>query len=307
MAGGHGQGGALNQLHYPFGFDIGDDGSLFIADKDNHRIIRWRPNATQGEIVVGDKEQGSRTDQLNQPVAVVIDRINRSLIIGDHGNRRIIRWFLNEQKHNDDEGEVIISDIISAALAIDDEGSLYVSDWEKNQVCRYGRGGRREGVTVAGGNDQGAGLNQLDRPRHLFVDADYCIYVSDTGNHRVMKWVKGAKEGVVVAGGQGEGNRLEQLRRPSGIFVDQMGSVYVADQESHRLMRWLKDAKKGEVIVGESGEGSQNNQLNRPASISLDDRGNLYVVDRNNNRISCFEEGIHQHTGLFGWWNPWPN
>ena len=258
-----------------------------MADKESHRILRWRPNAREGDIVADGKGQGSRTDQLNQPHAVLLDRLNNGLIISEHGNRRVIRWFLPKDKQKRDENEVIISNILCLGWAMDDEGALYVSDFERNEVRRYGRRDGRGGVIVAGGHGRGPALNQLDCPRQISVDAECCVYVSDSLNHRVMKWTTGAKEDVVVAGGQGEGNRLGQLQRPSGIFVDQMGSVYVADQENHRVMLWKKGAKEGEVIVGGNGRGVQNNQLNRPGSILLDDQKNLYVVDRDNNRVQC--------------------
>ena len=69
-------------------------------------------------------------------------------------------------------------------------------------------------MVVAGGNGQGNQLNQLNGPTYIFVDDDLSLYVSDCGNHRVMKWVKDAKEGVVVAGGNGQGNSLTQLSLP---------------------------------------------------------------------------------------------
>ena len=82
VAGGHGQGSAFNQLHFPFGLDIDDDdGSVFIADTDNHRIVRWEPGARQGEIIAGGNGRGSRTDQMDQPVAGV-DRSHQSSV--DH-------------------------------------------------------------------------------------------------------------------------------------------------------------------------------------------------------------------------------
>lgn len=58
VAVGHGQSDAPNQLRSPFGLDIGDDGSLFIADAGNHRIVRWKPNARQGQVVAGGKGFG---------------------------------------------------------------------------------------------------------------------------------------------------------------------------------------------------------------------------------------------------------
>ncbi|CAF1619120.1 unnamed protein product, partial [Rotaria magnacalcarata] len=76
------------------------------------------------------------------------------------------------------------------------------------------------------------------------------MYVSDSSNHRVMKWNKDAKEGIVVAGEQGSGSALTQLQYPEGIFVDTLGTLYVADQVNHRVMRWTRGAKQGTVIVG---------------------------------------------------------
>ena len=289
LVGSFGRGDALNQLQQPSGLDIDDDGSFFIADTDNHRIVRWRTNAKQGEIVAGGKGSGDRTDQLNRPVAVLIDRINDCLIISDAGNRRVMRWSLQKNKQNGGTGEVIISNTYSLGLAMDDEGSIYVSDVEKHEVRRYGRWDGRAGVVVASGHGQGTAVNQLDRPQAIVVSADQSVYVSDTWNHRVMKWTKGAKKGVVVAGGHDVGDSLTQLSWPTGIFVDQMGSMYVADQGNDRVMRWLKGAKEGEVLAGGNGDGSEKNQLYEPESISIDDRGNLYVADRTNHRIQRFD------------------
>ena len=42
VAGGRGRGAAANQLHFAFSLDIDDHGSLFVADMDDHRIVRWK-------------------------------------------------------------------------------------------------------------------------------------------------------------------------------------------------------------------------------------------------------------------------
>ncbi|CAF3894376.1 unnamed protein product [Rotaria sordida] len=78
--------------------------------------------------------------------------------------------------------------------------------------------GDKNGTIVAGGNGDGVGLNQFKWPTYIFVDQQETVYVSDTDNHRVMKWNKGAKEGIVVAGGQGHGKTLTQLWNPNGLF-----------------------------------------------------------------------------------------
>jgi sugar lactone lactonase YvrE len=289
VAGGYGSGYSLHQINYPIGLDVDEDGILFIADTNNHRIVRWKRNAKQGQIIAGRKEPGNRTDQLIEPLAVSIDRTNDCLIISEGRNRRIMRWSLAKTKQNDAKGELIISNIYSLGLAMDNEGLLYVSDYERHEVRRYGPEDGRDGMVVAGGNDQGDGLNQLYHPRQIFVDKDKSVFVSDCHNHRVMKWMKNATEGVVAAGGQGQGNSSIQLSSPSGIFVDRTGSLYVVDQENHRVMRWLKDAKEGDVILGGNGPGLESNQFDQPTSISFDDQGNLYVADYLNHRIQRFK------------------
>ena len=100
VAGARGPGDTLDQLHFPLDLDIDDDGSLYIADRDNHRIVRWKLNATEVQIIAGGKGPGGRSDQLNHPMAVRIDRINRSLIISDQGNQRVMRWLDEERRDN---------------------------------------------------------------------------------------------------------------------------------------------------------------------------------------------------------------
>ncbi len=58
-------------------------------------------------------------------------------------------------------------------------------------------------------------------------------YISDSNNHRVIKWMRDSKEGIVVAVGNGHGNNLRQLSHPKGIIVDQWGQMYVADYDNH--------------------------------------------------------------------------
>jgi sugar lactone lactonase YvrE len=173
---------------------IDDDQTIYVADTDNHRIVEWKRNAINGQIVAGGNEKGNRNDQLNYPTKVIIDKENDSLIICDKGNQKVVRW----PRRN---GEILISNIDCRDLIMDNDGYLYVSDYEKHEVRRW-KMGETEGTIVAGGNGQGNRLDQLNNPRYIFIDEDHSVYVSDKNNHRVMKWLKGAKEGIVVAGGK---------------------------------------------------------------------------------------------------------
>ncbi|CAF4980334.1 unnamed protein product, partial [Rotaria sp. Silwood1] len=283
IAGGNGQGNSLNQLSYSWDIYVTDNQTVYVADSSNHRIVEWKCDATSGQIVAGGHGPGNRTDQLNDPRSVFCDRKTDCLIIGDHGNRRVLRW----PRQNGTNGQIIISNIDCSRLTMDNDGYLYVSDNSKHEVRRW-KIGETNGTLVAGGNGPGHHLNQLNCPNHIFVDHENSVYVSDSDNHRVVKWMKDAKEGIVVGGGQGKGTDLTQLTYPRGVIVDHLGTVYVSDYGNHRVVRWFKAATQASIVVGGNEKGSQLNQLNHPTGLSFDRQGHLYVSDYHNCRVQKF-------------------
>ena len=250
----------------------------------NHRIVKWKLNATAGEIVAGGNGKGNRTDQFNKPTDVIVDKNTDSLIICDYENRRVVQW----PRRNGKNGQTIISNVDCARLATNGDGNFYVSDWKKNEVRRW-KVGETNGTVVAGGNGKGDQLNQLSDPTYLFVDDDHSIYVSNWGNDRVMKWPRNAKEGIVVASKQGNENSSIQLYSPYGVVVDHLGDVYVADSRNQRIICWPKGSKEGRIIVGGNGRGQESNQFVYPHDLSFDRQGNLYAVDFLNDRVQKFE------------------
>ncbi|CAF1006140.1 unnamed protein product [Adineta steineri] len=282
VAGGNEEGQESTQLNFPGRIFIDKKKNIFIADYWNHRIVEWKYNAKEGQIIAGRHRKRNRIDQLNQPTDVVVNQQNHSIIIADRDNRRVIQW-LNQNQ------QILIDNIDCYGLTMDENGFLYVSDCEKSEVKRWKMGEYNEGIVVAGGNGYGNQLNQLNWPTFIFVDEDQSFYVSDRDNYRVMKWSKDAKEGIVVAGGNGRVENLNQLSLPQGVIVDHLGQIYVADSANERVMRWCEGKGEGEIVVGGNGKGNQSNQLNLPRGLSLDDEGNLYVADCWNHRIQKFQ------------------
>jgi sugar lactone lactonase YvrE len=292
VAGGNGSGSGFNQLWNPFGLYVDDDQTVYVADFVNHRIMEWKSGAMSGQVVAGGNEGGNRTDQLNYPTDVIIDKQTDSLIICDEANGRMVRW----PRRGGTSGQTIISGVYCSRLTTDDNGFLYVADILKHEVRRW-RVGETSGTVVAGGNGVGDRLDQLNYPVGVFVDRDHSVYVSDNNNHRVMKWMKGTKEGIVVAGSQGQGDALAQLSYPDGVVVDQLGTVYVADWGNQRVMRWPKGATQGSIVVGGNGEGDKANQLFYPTGLSFDLQGNIYVAEYGNNRAQRFQIEVSPSRG----------
>ncbi len=128
---------------------------------------------------------------------------------------------------------------------------------------------------IAGGNNSGNSLNQLNDPMDIAIDSDGNIYVVESNNHRVTKWVPGATEGIVVAGGNGSGNASNQLNSPHGITIDSNSNLYISDTYNNRVMKWAPDATEGVLVAGGNDSGSANNQFDRPFGIDIDSSGNL--------------------------------
>ena len=215
---------------------------------------------------------------------MIVDQNNKSLIICDCGNSRVVRWSLENPK----DKQIIIENIRCRGLMMNENGDLFVSDSGKDEVKRW-RKGEKEGTIVAGGNGRGNQFNQLNEPTYIFIDREETVYVSDKENHRVMKWMKGAKEGIVVAGGQGRGNSFKQVSYPYGLIVNAVDDVYVAAHANHRIICWSSGSNESRFVVGGNGEGEKTNQFSYPTGLSFDVENNLYVVDCWNNRIQRFD------------------
>ena len=91
VAGGQGEGNSLTQLSSPRGVIVDQLGTVYVADCNNHRIMRWCKGATQGSVVVGGNGQGEQPNQLYYPLGLSFDR-QGNLYVVDHGNHRVQKF-----------------------------------------------------------------------------------------------------------------------------------------------------------------------------------------------------------------------
>ena len=120
----------------------------------------------------------------------------------------------------------------------------------------------------------------LSFPFGIAVDGDN-IYVTDLGNHCVVKFDKTGK--LLKSVGQ-KGSREGEFNGPYGITVvgDQ---VFVCDSKNNRLQVFTSDL----VFVRQFGSpGTGKGQFIRPTDITHDEEGNLYVTEYGNDRVQVF-------------------
>lgn len=95
------------------------------------------------------------------------------------------------------------------------------------------------GTTVAGVTSTAGSLpSQFNGPTSIFVDSIGSIYITDSLNYRVQKWIPGQMNGTTVAGGQGMGTTLNKLGVCYGVVVDFQFNIYISDYSYHRVVMW---------------------------------------------------------------------
>ncbi|CAF1464109.1 unnamed protein product [Adineta steineri] len=141
VAGGNKQGDKLNQLSTPGFIFVDEDQSVYVSDRDNQRVMKWRKDAKTGKIVAGGNGEGRNLNQLSEPQGVIVDNLGQ-IYVADGANNRVMRWCEGK-----DEGEIVVggngqgyqSNQLNdpCGLSFDDEGNLYVVDSWNHRVEKF--------------------------------------------------------------------------------------------------------------------------------------------------------------------------
>ena len=165
--------------------------NLYCSLTDHHRIDR-RPIDTidnTSTIVAGTGNPGSTPDTLWTPFGIFVD-IDLSVYVADYSNHRI-QLFRSDQLNattvagNGAPGTVTLS--CPTGVALDGDGFLYIADNSLNRIFGSGPNGFR---CIAGcTGTSGSAANQLANPYGLSFDSYGNLYVTDSGNSRIQKFL----------------------------------------------------------------------------------------------------------------------
>jgi hypothetical protein len=90
------------------------------------------------------------------------------------------------------------------------------------------------GFTLAGGT----GYSELNDPTSIFVLSNGTMYIADSANYRVQKWLPDQPVGFTVAGGRGNGATFDKVGLVNSIFVTEQGNIYVSETSNNRVTLW---------------------------------------------------------------------
>jgi DNA-binding beta-propeller fold protein YncE len=131
------------------------------------------------------------------------------------------------------------------------------------------------------------GDGPLKTPHGLRIDGRGNVWVTDIGNHQVMKFNSDGKL-LMTLGKKGEpGDDPNHFNRPTDVAVTPAGDFYVSD--GYGNSRVVKFSKDGKFLMQWGQKGTGEGAFNLPHAICLDERGRVYVGDRENNRVQVFD------------------
>ncbi|CAF1533636.1 unnamed protein product, partial [Rotaria sordida] len=86
------------------------------------------------------------------------------------------------------------------------------------------------GTTEAGlsNGNEGSDAESLSRPTAVWVDEEtHVVYVADSSNERIQRWLYNASVGDTIAGGSGLGDKPNRFDQPVDLAFDNNGNLYV--------------------------------------------------------------------------------
>ena len=239
----------INNLREPTDVALDALGNIYVVEKDNHKVVKYAADGSNGQIVAGGNGDGSNVNQLSQPQGIFIDNDN-NLYIADSNNSRIMKWAPDATEGEvvaggNGEGDALNQFYRPMSVYVDNQENIYVVDEWRSRIMKWAPGAIQGEIAVP---DQNNG-----NFRDISVDASGAIYVLDMDNNSVKKFLPGAASGSVVAGGT-SGSNENQLRRPLGLFIDSVGNMYVSDSDNRRVQKY--DSTPQIVIAAGETSGS---------------------------------------------------
>ena len=133
-------------------------------------------------------------------------------------------------------------------------------------------------------------MNKINDVYGLFIaDGSDVLYIADSGNNRILKWLPGDSGGILVAGGQGPGSNTTQLNGPKKVCVDVNENIYVADSVNHRVQYFNRGSLIGRTLVDNTGYSIDS--FGEMFGIGVDLANHFYVSEYDKSRVRKWTPG----------------
>jgi uncharacterized protein (TIGR03663 family) len=277
------------QFMHPRDVAIAPDGTIYVADTENHRIQHFNVEGvvlnTWGEFGQVADGQGGLSQIFNAPWGLAVGP-SGDVYVADTWNDRVMQFT--------SEGELLntvgLGDLASPGdgmwgprgVAVGSQGRVFVSDTGNKRILIFDDQLNYLGEFGGGG----AGTGRLDEPVGLAIDGDGRVYVADTWNMRVQvfeeideNWFIAVLEWPI------EGWYGNSLDNKPYLAYSPSGHICASDPEGFLVLCFTTD---GTYVSGWGGLGSSDMRFGLPTGMAFDASGAVWVVDSGNNRIMRF-------------------
>lgn len=285
-----GEGTAAGEFSRPRDVAVGPQGSIFLADTNNHRIQRL---SSQGEVINvwgqhADRRQGDAPGgTFNEPWGLDVAP-DGSIYVADTWNHRI-QHFTAEGEFLDEfgfegQGESLDAFWGPRDVAVHPDGRIFVADTGNHRISIF----NAEGVPQGSFGGSGFLTGELSEPVGLAIDGEGRVFVADTWNQRIQVFQE-TLPGTFEATAEWaiDGWYGQSLENKPYLDVSSMGSVCTTDPEGYRVLCFNEE---GEFLIGWGQYGTAEFQFDILSGISFGDDESLWVVDSGNHRLMEFEE-----------------
>jgi YYY domain-containing protein len=242
------------------GVAVADDGTVYVADFDHHRIQKLGPGL---EPLAAWGGEGSARGRFKQPCEVAV--FGDEVYVADTWNGRVQVFDRDGGVLRDWGGDFFGP----RGLAVGPAGDVYVADTGNHRIRRFDREGR-EG---AGWGRRGSAPGEFLEPVGVAAGPDGQVYVADNGNARLQ-----------VFGGDGTfrrafavpGWRTEVFSEPK-VALDGSGLIWVTVPLAGEVRGYDGEGRLQRTIAGSPPPGGP---FSKPLGIAVDPTtGDLLVTD----------------------------
>lgn len=259
----------------PHTISVDRNGDVYSINFDNGSLYRWSNGHNSHRAVF---HLGNMTNARS----LFVDT-NGDVYLGIGNNHSgVYRWTQNftvlelalETKHH------------CYGLFVALNGSIYCSlHFIHRVIKRFADDPSNISTIVAGTSCFNSSETSLTYPHGIFVDNNYTLYVADSGNNRIQRFLVNETVGTTVAG-VGASSTIV-LHCPRAVILDGDGHLFILDSNNQRIVAERPDGFR--CIIGcQSGNHPRSQSLRFPYSMSFDSYGNIFVADQGDHQIQKF-------------------
>jgi DNA-binding beta-propeller fold protein YncE len=247
---------------------VSASGHAFVSDYANNRIVELDAS---GAYVAAYGTKGSGTGKLSGPMGIAIDDAGY-IYVADSGNSRIARFLPSDftgtwQTYcTNGNGTMQLNRALGVCVK---NGIIYVADSYNSRIVSFDTAGSNWNAYGTKGSGEGC----FNMPCDLGMDSKGNLWVSDTGNKRVVKLVQGDTWSYGGAFG---------CDYVYGLAIDKYDNVFVAE----RMLGDVKCVTTGAVY---GGKGAGAGKFTNTYGLFITCDGYLWVTDATSNKIQKTE------------------